>query len=287
VINDILLFPHCDLHMALTGTPPLKLRLFNRLEVLGPGPPLPYVLTEVAFDGVDFFAPHNALGDRRKNLPSVDLSTGLVTARTPGVYLFQFRAGNQYLVGRLQVHNRIVGWWFGNDSITTAVDGTIFHAQPSIYARFDDDPATGTDLVGDITGHGYVPLTSSDQTKFATNADGRLRGVAETADSPAPLPQVSGTFLNQNNKLTVRVYDALSRRLGDGGLNSGGTPGDPDAAPAVSADEVARVFAAILRLVSAIRAIADAPNSAFPVGLTIGGGGVSGLIADVDGSPRA
>lgn len=200
--------------MAITGTPPLKLRLFSRVDVLDPGPPRPYVLTQVSFAGIDFFAPHNAPRDRRKNLPSVDLDTGLVTAKTPGVYLFQVRAGDHYLVGRLQVHNKIVGWWFGNDSITTAVDGTIFHAQPSIYARFEDDPATGTDLVGDITGHGYFLLTSSDQTKFVTNADGRLRGVAETADSPAPLPQVSGTFLNQNNKLTVRVVDYSKTRTG-------------------------------------------------------------------------
>ena len=69
------------------------------------------------------------------------------------------------------------------------------------------------------------------------------------------------------------LYDALLRLLGDGGLNVGGTPGDPDSAPigSATADEAARVLTALQRLITAIRAIADAPDSAFPAHLVADG----------------
>ena len=53
---------------------------------------------------------------------------------------------------------------------------TVAHSQPSIYALFSDDP-TGTDLVGDITGHGFVTLTSASPGTFVVdnaNNQGRL-----------------------------------------------------------------------------------------------------------------
>ncbi len=68
------------------------------------------------------------------------------------------------------------------------------------------------------------------------------------------------------------LHDALTRLLGETGLNTNG-PGDPDAEPdgAVTADEAARVFAALQSLVSAVRAIASAPAAAFPAHLVADG----------------
>lgn len=210
---DLLLRPHCDLHMALAGTPPLTLRVLRRQDSATPGV---YTLTPVpvAECVYEFMAPHNDPGHRFDNLPTVD-AAGVVTAAHPGVYLFQIRRNTEYIVGRLQVHDQLVSWWFGNDSITTAVDGTIAHAQPSIYARFSDDQVggvpIGTDLVGDITGHGYVQLASADTAKVVVTADGRLRGVAETA--PTATVNVTGTFTGQPPQtLPVRVVDYAKHR---------------------------------------------------------------------------
>ncbi|MGC5567826.1 hypothetical protein ACPYPG_33980 [Streptomyces sp. FR-108] len=150
-------------------------------------------------------APHNTPGQRFDNLPTVDPS-GKVVATHPGVYLFQIRLGDEYIVGRLQVHQQIVAWWFGNDSITTAKH-EIAHAQPSIYAKFSDDP-TGTDLIGDITGHGYVQFTSGNTSQVEVRPFGRLRGLAETS---APVT-LSGTFSGQTNTLPVRVVDYAKHR---------------------------------------------------------------------------
>jgi hypothetical protein len=65
------------------------------------------------------------------------------------------------------------------------------------------------------------------------------------------------------------VYDGLRRLLGDGGINVEGTVGDPDTTPAASfsADEVARVLAAVRDVITQIRAIADAPDPAIPAPL--------------------
>ncbi|MFA1550096.1 hypothetical protein [Actinomadura chokoriensis] len=205
-IPGIVLFPHCDLHMALAGTPPLLLRVFDRIR--DPANARRYKLTEllpaptVPYE-VDFFAPHNVAGHRFDDLPVFDRATRRVTAAKPGVYLFQVRRGQFYQVGRLQVHNQILAWWFGNDSITTALDPAFAHAQPSIYAKFSDDAGTGTDLIGDITGHQYFPLTSAAPGTVQPTPDGRLRGAAESA---APV-KVSGTFLGQSHDLDVRVVN--------------------------------------------------------------------------------
>ncbi|WP_344586510.1 M64 family metallopeptidase [Actinomadura vinacea] len=157
---------------------------------------------------VDFFAPHNKTGQRFKFLPSFDPDTRVVTATTLGVYLFQVRLVRQYIVGRLQVHSELEDWWFGNDSITTALDPPRAHALPSIYARFKPDDK-GTDLVGDITGHRYIALTSTAPGKVVPTPEGRLRGVAET-EQPV---NISGTFQNGRAKmLPVRVVNYAKKR---------------------------------------------------------------------------
>src|SRR5262245_7704593 len=99
------------MHVALAGTPGLNVKVFFRDD--DPANPGRYRLTQTNDYRFDFFAPHAEVGKRRDpaQLPVVNNITGLVTATTPGVYLFQLTADQQYLVGRLQVHNSVVGWW--------------------------------------------------------------------------------------------------------------------------------------------------------------------------------
>ncbi|GAA2430346.1 hypothetical protein GCM10010191_49880 [Actinomadura vinacea] len=211
---DMLLFPHCDMHVALDGP---ALRVAVNVRTSDTADPGRYGLADVTDRCTfEFFAPHNQVGHRFDGLPEIDPATGRVTAATPGVYLFQARWEHGYIVGRLQVHNKITAWWFGIDSITTALDvGTaaspgIAHAQPSIYAKFSDD-ATGADRIGDITGHRYVTLTPDEPAKLAITPQGRLRGLAETAD-PAQPTHITGSFLGQTAKLPVRVFDYAKSR---------------------------------------------------------------------------
>jgi hypothetical protein len=211
----LVLSPHCDLHVALTGP---ALRVVVDARSRDSAKPGRYGLANVTHEcAFDFFAPHNEVGHRFEGLPQVDAATGLVTATVPGVYLFQVRRGeHQYIVGRLQVHKKIEAWWFGIDSITTALDvGTaaspgIAHVQPSIYAKFSDD-ASGADRIGDITGHGYVRLTAADPAVLAVTAQGRLRGLVETTDPLHPT-HVTGSFLGHTATLPVRVFDYAKSR---------------------------------------------------------------------------
>jgi len=199
-LPDIVLYPHCDLHIALNG-PPLRVRVDFRPNKTAADPiPLAYSLNDATnLCTYEFFAPHSPVGTRLNNCPSIDPATGLVTATTPGVYLFQVTGLGRYIVARLQVHAQILGWWFGNASITTAVDSAFAHAQPSIYASFTTE--AGTDPVGDITGHGYVTLTPSPVGRLSVTTAGRLRGISEGDDT------VSGTFLGVTHDLPVHVVN--------------------------------------------------------------------------------
>ncbi|MGW3938935.1 DUF6603 domain-containing protein [Streptomyces phaeochromogenes] len=84
-------------------------------------------------------------------------------------------------------------------------------------------------------------------------------------DIPQPLRDL-GTAVDT-------LYAGLRRLLGDGGINVGSDVGDGGAAPstAVPADEAARVLAAVQKVVSGIRAIATAPDSAIPAALRADG----------------
>src|SRR6267143_1047003 len=138
---DLVMFPHGDLHIALhgvgaAGTPDLFVFVFDRKRQPS-GDPDPIFDLGPAVTGlcsIDFFAPFDAVGHRFDNVPVFDPSLGRITATTPGVYLFELRYLDQSLVGRLQVHERINAWWFGNQSITNALHPTFAYSQPSIYA---------------------------------------------------------------------------------------------------------------------------------------------------------
>ena len=196
---DLVLFPHCDLHVALHGAPNLVLRVASRsLDTSS----LKYNLTDVTSSCTfDLFAPYNPVGNRLQQFVTIDSSTGIVTPTGVGINFVQVRSGNLYIIARIQVHDTIQDWWFGNASITTAKDANFAHSQPSIYALFSDDPSK-TDLVGDITGHGYAPLTPSDPAFFTVNADGRLQGLQEGVNKT-----VSGTFLGKTNTFPVTIVD--------------------------------------------------------------------------------
>jgi hypothetical protein len=193
--DDLVLFPHCDVHVALHGAPELKIRVCKLSLAANNTYTLTPVTSQCKFD---LFAPYNPVGNRLQAFVTIDPATGLVTPVALGINLVQVRLDDYYIIARIQVHDSILGWWFGNPSITTAVDNQFAHAQPSIYALFSDDGPVGTDLVGDITGHGYVTLTSASPAVFAVNADGRLQGISEGAGT------LTGSFLGVNHSLDVQ-----------------------------------------------------------------------------------
>lgn len=209
---DIVLLPHCDIHLSLNGTPAFHIRVMARDAAPGN---MSFTLTDVtASCTFDFFAPYNPVGSRLHAFAAIDPATGLVTPNAAGINLVQVRFPDpafggpdnvHAIVARIQVHQNVLGWWFGNSSITTARHDTIAHAQPSIYALFSTD-ASGTDLVGDITGHGYVTLSSLDAGVFAVTPEGRIRGASVGSGT------LNGNFLGMNRTLPVKVVDYAAPR---------------------------------------------------------------------------
>lgn len=201
------LFPHNDIHLAL-NTPGANSIPFRLFKYTGTGPFGLDPLDNAAEWTAQVLAPHNAVGSRLQSFATVDFAARTITATGLGTNLIvlhhQSGTENDYLVIRVQVHDRMLGWWFGNRSITTPVDTQFANAQPTIYAMFSDDAAAGTDRVGDITGHGFVTLTSSAPATFVvdnTNNAGRLRGVA------AGNATLNGSFLALNASVPVTVVD--------------------------------------------------------------------------------
>lgn len=201
----LLVLPHCDIHLALddASRSSVEFKLFRQLELANTPQ---FLLSDLTSVGVYLtFSPHEATGDRLDSHVTVTTagSTGTITGNSIGTTFIVMKAPAMYTVVRVQVHQTMVGWWFGNTSITTAVDPDFGHAQPSIYAQFSDDN-TGTDLVGDITGHGFVPLAVAD-TAICDLDDrdhrGRLRGVATGNTS------LSGMLLGAPQQMDVKVVD--------------------------------------------------------------------------------
>lgn len=218
----LLVLPHSDIHLAL-GNPALssvEFKLLSQGVADGNGH---YPLSDRTATGTYLtFSPHNATGDRLQSAVTVNAGTGTITADHLGTTFIVMKTAGAYIVVRVQVHQDIVGWWFGNDSLTTAIDPDFGHAQPSIYAQFSDDN-TGTDLVGDITGHGFVPLTVADTgVCVVDNRDNRarLRGIATGTTT------VSGTFLGATQTLSVRVVDYNTTRQNLDVVKRGAKPAD-------------------------------------------------------------
>ncbi len=202
-------FPHCDIHLALDNATTRSIS-FNVFQLMGANSP--HTLNSITSTCTPrYFAPHAEPGSRLSNLQrfaDVDVNAGTITATSLGTNLVILETVDTYIVIRIQVHQDILAWWFGNEKITTAQDTVYAHSQPSIYAMFSDD-ATGTDRVGDITGHGFVTLTSSDNTIFTvanTNNEGRLQGVTEG------VADIEGSFLTITETISVQVINYAQTR---------------------------------------------------------------------------
>jgi hypothetical protein len=215
---DIVLFPHCDIHVAMTGTPSLEITVMERDYRKDSS--FPDGEDESKFELNDitsscsffYFSPFENVGNRMRSHVDIDSDTGLVTPTSLGTTLvfiiYRDDDGDAHtIVARIQVHQEIKGWWFGNSSITSAKDTFCAHSQPSIYALFSDD-TTGTDLVGDITGHGYVDLTSLDPVVFTMDDDGRGRIWGHNGGSGT----LRGSFLGTTHNLPVTIVDYTLRR---------------------------------------------------------------------------
>jgi hypothetical protein len=204
---DIVLFPHCDMHVHLENPPDLKISVWGR-DLANDNKS--YKLEKItSLCDFDYFAPYEPIGNRLKRFVDIDRDggTGKVTPIDKGINLIQVRYRDirdnyHYIIARIQVHNKILSWWFGNSSITTAQDSKFAHAQPSLCALFSDDPFGTDDVeVGDITGHGYIKLTSTDSSIFSINNNGRLQGIQEGN------AQLTGEFLATSHTLPVKVVD--------------------------------------------------------------------------------
>lgn len=111
------------------------------------------------------------------------------------------------IIARIQVHQTMNGWWFGNNSLTVFRDDTLHHSQVSLYALFDEI-TSGAGIVGDITGHGYVDLTSLNTALFdvSTKYQDRIHGKA-VGSNQLLQGVINGPMLNQTHDLTVEVVD--------------------------------------------------------------------------------
>ncbi|MCL4298419.1 MAG: hypothetical protein KJ077_21970 [Anaerolineae bacterium] len=145
--------------------------------------------------------------------PATGIST--LTPRAVGIVFLQVRyldpdraAEYHYLIVRIQVHDEMHGWWFGNNSLSVYQDADFAHSQVSLYALFDR-AAAGGGIVGDISGHGYVALSSNNTASVELDINiapnnryrDRLRGLA------AGQATITGRLLGQNRNLTVRCVN--------------------------------------------------------------------------------
>lgn len=219
--EDIVVTPHCDMHVAMSGTPPAKITVYERrykpdVTTTAGDDKRELVLKDVTSQCTfKIFSPYETPGTRLITpFISID-STGVITPLAMGINFVHvshldvnFFNREHYQIIRVQVHYQMLGWWFGNSSLTVPKDDAFAHTQVSLYALFSDD-AKKTDVVGDITGHGYVDLTSSNNAVFEPDADrsGRLWG--KTIATAATL---SGSFLGSTKTIPVKVVDYKQQR---------------------------------------------------------------------------
>jgi hypothetical protein len=227
----ILLEPSCDIHLVLGPLFPddrrrVPLRVFrgewNQLEGRHD---LAAVTGNVEFDwfGLEGADPASIV---TLEPPDSDGRWRLVP-QARGQVLMQVRFMDparpdkyDYLIARIWVHNTMDGWWFGHErwdldvssagAMSVFKDETLAHSQPTVLALFDrDDPDSNGGIVADVSGHGYVQLTSDDPAICAvdTRYADRLRGVEvgeTTIGGDLPLPF---TDFASSAALVVRVID--------------------------------------------------------------------------------
>ena len=211
--DGIALFPSCDLHLV-TDSAFAQNQL--QLQVLG---------FEAGVHQIDYSNdPARGRGDvtascsfdifpPAQKIITID-SAGLIRPLAPPVHGFNLiqvrfpdplRGGHHYIVARVQVHETIDGWWFGDDRVTMR-QGEPLQVQASVYALFDR-AASPPGVVGDITGHGYVTLSEQpDATTFRLDdsvgigrldplapGDAELHGELLGCDQDLPVTVVADT----------------------------------------------------------------------------------------------
>lgn len=204
--RTLLLQPSCDIHLVLEGEIPRRVLPLDVFFFRYVGGRHEASVAAPEHLGFDFFPENHA------SIVRLDTSTNALEPLSPGTVLMQVRYENpeltasayHYVVARVQVHRRLDGWWFGNDSLSVHHDPTLAHSQPSIFALFDAD-GPGGGKVGDITGHGYVELVS--ENPAVANLDtleggrwiDRIRGMTQGETA------LRGTLLARTERLPIRV----------------------------------------------------------------------------------
>jgi IgA Peptidase M64 len=209
--KDIILDPSCDLYLTRSTVSASQLRLSVYARIPDNASlSETYVVEDVTRQcEYDIYPLTGRLIELR--FPTSPNNVVIVRPRGSGVgenYIqVRFRdrqnpALYHYLIARVQVFNQISSWWFGNTSLTVPRHDVMMHAQASAYALFDAD-ARGRGHLGDITGHGYVQLQSSNPAVCELDSEdrGRMRGRAVGS------ARLQGNFLGHREDIAVNVTD--------------------------------------------------------------------------------
>lgn len=162
-------------------------------------------------------------------------NTGVLHPVAAGDVLMHVRVRDgsvyHYNIVRIRVHEKMNGWWFGNDSLSVFKDTNLAHSKVSIYALFDGNTNGTGGGIGDISGHGYVALSlpSPDPGFFQINTTyrGRIQGLnvgTTNLKGTLALPKHSfATALRSEVELSINVVDFKGNNLNP---NASSNPGD-------------------------------------------------------------
>ncbi|MCB0705589.1 MAG: hypothetical protein KDC34_09785 [Saprospiraceae bacterium] len=180
----IFLEPSCDIHLVLdpnfkrggVSLNDVELKVFRgEFNAVDDNYSISQVNSDLHFD----FFPIN------QTHINFDPVTRIITPQSYGTILMQVRYEDPadpteyiYTLARIQVHDKLNGWWFGNKSLSVFWDPDMDHSQLSIFALMDSANADKRSIV-DISGHGYVELSSDDEftVKVSNTYRGRVSGV--------------------------------------------------------------------------------------------------------------
>ena len=112
-------FPHCDMHLALNNpaTSTLDFRVFRSITQ-NDGT---FVLDDVTGDcSFQMLAPHNPVGNRLESFVTIDPTARTITADSLGTNLVIIQRQSTYITVRIQVHDDILEWFFGNAKMTAS-----------------------------------------------------------------------------------------------------------------------------------------------------------------------
>ena len=222
--NFIFLQPSCDIHLVLDPNFKHNGNSLNNLTLtvfggLWQGPEVPPLRFSRNFK-IDPVADRNRIHcdfyPLGQNNVTYDPASGQLRPLAVGEVFMQVRLddpdppghpnNHHHVVARIQVHQTMNGWWFGNNSLSVYKHDTFAHSQVSIYALFDET-APGKGVVGDITGHGYINLSSSDTAiaEISNVYQDRIHGKA--IGQVQLTGRINGPMLTQEATLPVEVID--------------------------------------------------------------------------------